>query len=130
MKIIKAGFSKTFPINQYYEKVWVEAELNKGEDERKVLYDLKKKVEDFFYESKGVEEKQINTQVKNYGENGSIQRGTFEETDINPKSQEETIIEGINSATEIKVLESYALIAKNNHKIKEAYDNKLQSLQK
>ena len=64
MKIIKAAFSKTFPITQYYEKIYLEAELNDGDDARQVLYDLKKQVNTFFYESNAAAEKQMGTQVK------------------------------------------------------------------
>ena len=119
MKIVKAGFSKTFPYQQYFEKIWLEAELNEGDDERQVLYELKKTAENFFYESKGAAEKQK-------AETGFIDWSS----DLKPKSQEETIIEGIQSCTELKVLQSYELIAKNNPAIKEAYDNKYLELSK
>ena len=115
MKIIKAGFSKTFPLNQYYEKVWVEAELNDGEDERQVLYDLKRKVETFFFESSAAAEKQK-------------EKLPLESQESLPQlTSEQKIINQINEITDIKVLESFALIAKNNPQIKEAYDAKLQT---
>lgn len=121
MKIIKVGFSKTFPLQQYYEKIWMEAELNDEDDERQSLYALKKKVEDFFFESKGVVEKQK-------------EKLPFEEGYVAPQgtttvSREQAIINQINEVTDLKVLESFALLAKNNETIKDAYDFKLKQLQ-
>ncbi len=46
------------------------------------------------------------------------------------KSAEERMIEAINSCTELKVLETYKLLAKSNPKYQEAYNQKLQSLTK
>lgn len=118
MKVTKIGFSKTFPTGVYFEKIFLEAEVIEGDDIRQSLYALKKEVEQFHYQSVAAAEKQMGTQVNIVEENK------------NPKSQEETIIEGINSCTEITVLHSYSLIAKNNHQIQEAYDNKLLELSK
>jgi hypothetical protein len=43
--------------------------------------------------------------------------------------QEQKLIADINSCTEIKVLESYRLIAKSNEKLQTAYDNQLKLIQ-
>ncbi len=53
------------------------------------------------------------------------------EQKIEPASkpnQEQSIIRDISSVTDLKVLESYKLIAKNNPNIQIAYDNKLNEL--
>lgn len=124
MRVIKCGFSKTFPYQQYFEKIWLEAELNEGDDERQVLYELKKTAENFFYESKGAAEKQKEGELTEVMPNTYLTKGS---TLTTIKTQEETIIEAINSCTELKVLESYALIAKNvkSPAIKDAYDKQM-----
>ena len=43
-------------------------------------------------------------------------------------SATQSIINDINTCKEVKVLESYRLIAKSNHEIQTAYDNKLKLL--
>lgn len=52
--------------------------------------------------------------------------------DISPEesrlSATQSIINDINTCKELKVLESYRLIAKSNQEIQEAYDNKLNLL--
>ena len=52
--------------------------------------------------------------------------------DISPEesrlSATQSIINDINTCKEVKVLESYRLIAKSNHEIQTAYDNKLKLL--
>lgn len=45
------------------------------------------------------------------------------------EQQEQRLIDDINSCQEIKVLESYRLIAKTNENLQTAYDNKLKLLQ-
>lgn len=116
MKITKIHYFFTAPNNMYWNKIGAEAEIQEGDDVRQCLYDLKKQVEDFFYESKGADEKKKTQQIA--------------ETQASPKSQEETIIEGINSCTELNVLKSYELIAKNAKSggIKLAYETKHQKL--
>lgn len=142
---MKVGYSKTYPVssNGTWEKIWLEDEsimmnpdLSTCTDEelegviknvRKIQYALKKQVESFHYESVAAAEKQMGTRVSSPVDEI---RENWQSSDIQKpvKSQEETIIEGIYSCQEIKVLESYSLIAKNNPKIQEAYDLKLQSL--
>lgn len=46
-----------------------------------------------------------------------------------PRSTVDALIADINSCTELKVLESYRLIAKSNAELLYAYDNKLKQLQ-
>ena len=127
MKITKLHYFDTFEIIQghrRFTKVGFEAELDdEFDDVRDCYYKLKRKSEELFYESKAAAEKQMGTQVTDVVDNG-VQKAPI-------KSQEETIIEGINSTTEIKVLESYRLIATNskNAAIKIAYESKLKQLQ-
>lgn len=119
MKIVRLHYFDTFEIIQghrRFTKIGFEAEMDdEFEDVRDVFYKLKRKSEELFYEAKGAAEKQRLEQTV-YSQPPSA------------KTQE-VIIDGINSCTELKVLESYALIAKNYPNIKAAYDNKLKELQ-
>jgi len=110
MKIIKAAFSKTFPITQYYEKIYLEAELNDGDDARQVLYDLKKQVNTFFYESNAAAEKQMGTQVSD----APIAFGIM--------------LDDIKSCKTLKVLESYKMVVKNKPDLQAAYDEQFKKL--
>lgn len=114
MRVIKAAFSKTFPISQYYEKVYLEAELNEDDDTRKVLYDLKKQVQDFFYESTAAAEKQMGTHV------------------VEPTTAVliGNILQDIQSCKDIKVLETYEMLVKNKPDLQNAYDKKFTELKK
>lgn len=109
MQVSKVGYSKTYPlsISGAWEKIFVEADLNEGDDARQALYECKRQVESFHFESNKAAEKKIE---KSKDTGGSI-------------------IDQINSCTEVKVLESYKIIAKSKVEIQEAYDNKLKQLQ-
>ncbi len=66
MKIEKVFFFKTYPnpITGNWEKVGVEGSLQPGEDARSALYEAKKTVENFHYESNGVDRKNEVIQVQ------------------------------------------------------------------
>lgn len=53
-----------------------------------------------------------------------------EEPEMQVKEPPKTLVEQISSCTELKVLESYRLIAKTSPECQKAYDNKLKELQK
>lgn len=111
MKIIKAGFSKTFPTAAYFEKIFLEAEIIEGDNVRNVLYDLKKQIEQFHYESNKAADKQKEAQqpVSKNGDTFSLE-------------------EQINSCKEVKVLETYKLMVKGVPGLKKMYDKKLEEL--
>jgi hypothetical protein len=115
MKITKIHYFFTAPNGLYWNKIGAEAELIEGEDVRQCLYDLKRQVESFFYESKAAAEKQMGTQLS--------------DVSTTPRTSEQAIIEDIGTCNDTKTLEAYRLIAKNNPKIREAYDKKLLELQ-
>jgi hypothetical protein len=103
MKVI---YIKTFPVgNIYWEKIGVEIETSE-ENARKTLYEAKKTVENFHYESNKASEKQENIEVK---PSGSIE-------------------EDIKSCTTLKVLESYRFVVKNKPELQPAYDKKYEEL--
>lgn len=135
---MKIGYSKTYPVNVFWEKNWLEDDVPTGitldsTDEeiaeimkkvRRIQYALKKQVESFHYEALAAAEKQMGTQERLIiGREPVVfyETGKLQEEVIQKKSQEETIIEGINSCTELTVLKSYELLAKKNPSIGAAY---------
>jgi len=101
-----------------WDKVGLIGELEEGDDYRQCLYQLKKNVHSFHYESKGADEKKA-TEEKVVQESKP------------KKTKEENLIEAINSCTSKIVLESYALIVKShaNADVKTAYEEKLKTFQ-
>jgi len=130
MRVTKIHYFGTFPVGLHWQKLGMEAELEAGDDVRQCWYALKKQVEEFHYESKAAAEKQMGVTEKWSTGLPELSREEIEAVSLPKKSQEETIIDGINSCTELKVLESYKLIAQKNESIKTAYDLKLLELQK
>lgn len=108
MKITKVFYSKTFPIQMAWEKIGVEIETT-DDSPRNALYEAKKLVENFFYESNKAAEKALQA----------------EKEVITPT---DSIINDIKSCKTVKVLEAYKLIAKSNKTVQEAYDNHLKLL--
>lgn len=114
-----------------WEKCWIEEEVPIEEDSRKVLYELKKQVENFHYESNKAAEKQTGTTVKVINEGGgpyeeSLFQDAFNSMGI-PKPKP-TSVDDINSCKEIKVLESYKFIIKGKPELEKAYNDRLKEL--
>jgi hypothetical protein len=93
-----------------FQKIWVEFELDDTDDPRQELYKCKKIVNDFFFESNKASEKQLQT-VKE-----------------EPQSQEAKIIAQIYASSDLKVLESFKLLARNTKSIQSAYEQRLKEL--
>jgi uncharacterized cupredoxin-like copper-binding protein len=115
MNITTVSYAKLFPLGAFInEKIGVEISISEGEDARFALSEAKKLVHEFHFE-----------QNKELYE----MKGTTVTT-IEPELVGElAIINDIKSCKELKVLESYRLIVKNNPELQEAYDNKLKELQ-
>lgn len=113
MKITKAHYFHTFPnpTTGQWQKIGLEAELNEIDDYKKCLYDLKRLVTDFYYESNKAAEKQAQEQKKE-----------------EPQTQEAKIIAQIYAASDLTVLESFKLLAKNHKSIQAAYEQRLNQL--
>lgn len=107
-------YSETFPMsNGHFQKIIDVIELQEGDDPKKALYEAKKTVTQFFYESNKAAENKEQEAI----------------TNVEPKlSRQEAIIRDIGTVKEVIVLESYQMIAKADPLIKEAYDNKLKEL--
>jgi len=121
MKITKIHYFFTAPSNMYWHKIGAEAEIIEGDDVRQCLYDLKRQVETFFYESKAAAEKEEKLK--------SIGSAQASDTFTPPKDRQAAIIQDISTCPDLKTLEAYRLIAKNNQPIQEAYDKKFEQLQ-
>ncbi len=113
-KIIKAGFSKTFPTGQYFEKIFLEAEIIEGDNVRNVLYDLKKQIEQFHYESNKAAEKQ---------------KEVIKEEEKLTLTSVADLIKEINFCKTVKHLEDYKYAVQKDIDLQAAYDKKLKSLQ-
>lgn len=110
---MKIGYSKTYPIigKDQWEKIWIEDEVTgTEEDARKALYALKRQVESFHYESNKAAEKEEKV------------------IEVDVRTPEEKMIAQINEINDIKVLESFELLAKRYPAIQAAYVNKLKQL--
>lgn len=115
MKIKKVAYTKTYPIGLCWEKIFVEMELSEEDDARKALYEAKKTVENFHYESNKAAEKEL-------AEKSATQQ------EQKPKTRSEEMVEAIESVKELKVLEIYKPLAKKYPEIQDAYDKKLKEL--
>lgn len=110
MTIKTVAYSKTYPIANLgvWEKIYLEATINEGEDVRQCLYDLKKQVENFHYESNEAAEKQ-----KEAEEKPSLTKVA-------------DLIKEINFCKDAATLEkTYVYIAKTDADIQAAYDKKM-----
>jgi hypothetical protein len=113
MKPSKVTYSKTFPIGMIWEKIGIEIDLFDGDDPRKALYEAKKTVESFHFESNRAADKQK------------------DEIDV-PKNAEErkkVILDGIASSKDVTVLETYKIMIKGHEDLQLAYRKKLIELQ-
>lgn len=116
MRIVKAMFSKTFPIGIYFEKIFLEAELTDQDDVRKCLYDLKRQVENFHFESNKADEKKIEKEK------------VVEETKL-PLTKVVDLIKEINFCKDYSVLEkTHKYIASTDTDLQIAYDKRLEEL--
>ena len=117
MKIRVTGYSHTYPLGAsgQFEKAWIEADMDESDDIQTSLQFLKQQVEQFHKES---------------NPNGLTVTTVKKIPDVleYEKSPEEKMVAQIHEITDIKVLESFKLLASRNEKIKSAYDNRLKQL--
>lgn len=105
-------YTKEFQYRGLSEWITSEITLNEGDDAKQALYTCKNLVEEFWME--------ISPE-----HNGSVMPIIVKEE---PQSTEAKIIASIYSCTEIKVLESYKMLAKNKPSIEAAYSQQLKKL--
>jgi len=119
MNIDRIKYSKKFPYAPYLnEDIGFEMSISAGQDPKECLKYLKELAEEFYKE---------NTLPLLDAMRGTHERIIQEEKP--PATGLQAIINDMNTCKDIKVLESYRLIVKNNPELQETYDNKLNQLQ-
>lgn len=118
MRFKTVSYLQTFPLGQFAnEKISVEIELNEGDDAREAGLIAKNFVIEFH--------KTTNPQIYNNLFNDFEQLPVNEEK---PQTVEERIIHGIKTCKELKVLETYQLLAKKYPNVLEEYNRKFNEL--
>ena len=119
MTIDKISLQILYPSGIYANvKPAMEATLEAGDTPEQCLTELKQRLDNWFWE----------THPELSSQRGSTITDVKEEPPQSKLTQEQSIIRDISSVTDLKVLESYKLIAKNNPNIQPAYDNQLNKL--
>lgn len=116
----KIGYSKTYPILSIgvWEKIWIEEEVPEETDTREVLYELKKQVENFHYESNRADEKKKEV---------SPEAAYFTTDDM--QVPEITLEDQIKSCKSKSTLEkTYKFIIKGKPELETIYNNRLKEL--
>lgn len=120
MKIEKVFYSKKFPYAPFLnEDIGFEISLSEGENPIEALNTLKKMAEKYHRDTNPqlfineVPDKPVIAENKTNGK---------------PLTRTGAIIHDIGTCKELKVLESYKLIAKNNPEIQQAYDSQFKKL--
>lgn len=123
MKIKTAYYKKKFPTFQFLnEDIGFEGELDDTEDPLLAIAELKRLAEKFHREGNPHLYQEPSPEIPS--------TPLIKKTNEDSKNQQiKSIISSIETCTEIKVLESYQLIAKSNPQIQQAYDNQLNKLQ-
>lgn len=117
MKIDRVLYQKVFPLGRFdNEKIGFEASIDDVENPMEAISKLRELAEETFNAAYPT------------GLTGTHER-VIEETTNPPESRVQSIIQDISTCKELKVLESYRLIANSNPLIQEAYNNKLKQFQ-
>lgn len=118
MKLDKIFYQRNFPIGQFlFETIGLGATIDEGDNQEQCLDELKRQV--------------IEYHEKNMPVIDDTQTGMYVKQISEPTaklSAKEQIINDIGTCSEIKVLESYRLIAKSDIQVQQAYDNQLKKL--
>ena len=122
-KITSINYSKLYALGAFMnERIGVEATIDEGEDPKAVLQELKKLTNEFHFENNKELYEMKGTKVTDIVEGEPVIK-------VDPKtSQVQSIIKDISTVTDLVVLDSYKMIAKNNPEIQTAYDNQLKVL--
>jgi hypothetical protein len=108
--ISEVKYTKQFNYRGIDEWIGVTVQVQPGEDAKAALHTAKSLTEEFYSE--------ISPQ-----HNGSVVIQKEK-----PKSGAESLVQDINSCKELKVLETYDLITKNNPELREVYQKKFLEL--
>ena len=128
MTITTVSYQKTYNLGNYSsERIGVEVSINEGENAMEAL-DTAKKLCQEFHEKNNPEPPQSSVVSVPFEEIAAIQPPKIDKKTAK-EQQEQKLIDDINSCTELKVLESYRLIAKSNKKLQTTYDYRLKLIQ-
>lgn len=123
-KITSINYAKLFPLGAFInEKIGVECQVDDGEDVMNVLTEAKKIVTTFHYDSNKELYEMKGMKVTDIQDSEPVVQLSSPKLD-----QVQSIIKDIGTCTELKTLEAYRLIAKNNTQIQTVYDNQLKTL--
>ena len=124
MHISTISYQKTYNLGNYSsEKIGVEISINAGEDSMEALRTAKQLCDEYHKETT------TSLPPENTITNVEEILPEIQQPKLSAKQrQEQTLIDSINSCTDVKVLESYRLIAKSKPKLQTSYDNKLKQL--
>ena len=137
MKLTTVSYSRTYPTAQYAnEKIGMEASIGENESPEEAIKKIKE-ICDLIHEKNNP---QLYQKAEEYTIPFMNKEEIFNQLDslsveyygkpTQKLSQEETIIRDIHTCTDLKTLQAYKLIAKNNPKIQEHYTAKLSELTK
>jgi cysteinyl-tRNA synthetase len=115
MKFIKIGYEQLFPTGVYAnQRYYAEMSVDDSENITEAYRIAKQKVEETFAA--------LNPQIK-WEE---LQSEVPQEVQVERKisNTEDALIADINTCKDLKVLESYRLLANKNERVKAAYDEK------
>lgn len=126
-KITSVSYSKLYPLAVFSnERIGVEMSLEEGEDAKAALETCKALVHEFHLEANKELYSMLGTKTVTVGDEGlPVQQ---QQQQYPKLTQEQSIINDIATVTDIKVLESYKLIAKSNQDIQTAYDKTMKLL--
>jgi hypothetical protein len=132
MKVTSISFQKTIPTGPYMnEKLGVDIELSEGEHPEEAFTHAKELIDKWHKDNNPhlYADKPESPFGNSYSSAPFIP--PLPEVQVEKPIQDRTqaLIADINSCKEIKVLESYKLIARSNPDLKAAYDLKYESLQ-
>jgi Na+-transporting NADH:ubiquinone oxidoreductase subunit NqrF len=125
MRADRISYQKLFPLGMYInEKIGVECIVNEGENPATILQEAKLMVEKFHKDSNPGLYIEVNYEAL------SVNNPDYSPPTNEQRKEEATngMIAAINSCTELKVLETFKLLVKNNTVFQEAYFKKEQEL--
>lgn len=130
MRYIVNGYSHTYPIGSsgHFEKAWAEVGFDEGDDIISNLIRIKQDIEKFHKESNPgayitVTVEKVVDEITEGDLENAVKRASAQR-----KSQTEKIIDDLNTCRDIKVLESYSIIARNYPEIRDAYEKRMMEL--
>lgn len=128
MKIKSFKYERLYPIGSYLNlRLGIEMELSDTDTAEKAFAKAEE-ICDNLHKSKFPEMYNIEKVVDYKGEDAAPVKQPPKSNPDKKKDRIESLKQQISTCTELKVLESYALIAKNNPELQSTYDGMLEKL--